>query len=185
MPIQHISNDVLKRMNRRTTKEQIWEKINKLRTEVKDIALRTSLIVGFPGETEEEFSELLSFVEEVKFENLGVFTYSQEEDTPAAKMKKQISEEMKEVRFGMIMEEQQSIAKEVNKNKIGKCYEVLVEGKDENGWFGRSNQMSPEIDGTIFFSCENDLQLGDMVNVRINKALDYDLIGDVENESCK
>ncbi|SHH18703.1 30S ribosomal protein S12 methylthiotransferase RimO [Clostridium grantii] len=185
MPIQHISNDVLKRMNRRTTKEQIWEKINKLRKEVKDIALRTSLIVGFPGETEEEFSELLSFVEEVKFDNLGVFTYSQEEDTPAAKMKKQVSEEMKEVRYGIIMETQQIISKEVNADKIGKTYEVLVEGRNQENWIGRSGQMAPDIDGTILFSCDKELELGQLVNVKISETLDYDLIGDVEDESCK
>ena len=185
MPIQHISNDVLKRMNRRTTKEQIWEKINKERNELKDLALRTSLIVGFPGETEEEFSELLSFVEEVKFDNLGVFTYSQEEDTPAAKMKKQVSEEMKEVRYGIIMETQQIISKEVNADKIGKTYQVLVEGRNQENWIGRSGQMAPDIDGTILFSCDKELELGQLVNVKISETLDYDLIGDVEDESCK
>lgn len=185
MPIQHINNKVLKRMNRRTSKEQILEKINKLRNAVTDITLRTSLIVGFPGETEEEFGELLQFVKDVKFDNLGVFKYSQEEDTPAAKLKNQISEEMKEIRFGMIMESQQQISIDINKNKINKSYKVLVEGKEEGYWFGRNYEMTPEIDGIIYFECNKDIKIGDFVEVLVNQSKEYDLRGAVKNESCK
>ncbi|GAA0176866.1 30S ribosomal protein S12 methylthiotransferase RimO [Clostridium sediminicola] len=184
MPIQHINNNVLKRMNRRTSKEQILEKINKLRKEVNGITLRTSLIVGFPGETEQEFNELLQFVKDVKFDNLGVFKYSQEEDTPAAKLKEQISEEMKEIRFGIIMEEQQQIAQNNNKNKEGKSYKVLVEGKNEEYWYGRSYEMAPEIDGVVYFKTDKNIKEGDYINIDILESKEYDLIGVVENESC-
>ncbi|KYH29873.1 MULTISPECIES: 30S ribosomal protein S12 methylthiotransferase RimO [Clostridium] len=186
IPIQHISNSVLKRMNRKSSKELITNNINKMRSLINGLVLRTSLIVGFPGETEEEFNELKEFVKNIKFDNLGVFKYSQEEDTPAARMDNQVSEEIKDNRLEEIMMIQQGISKEKNKHKIGKIYKVIVEGK-ENGdyWFGRSYEMAPEIDGAIFFKCDKILNIGDFIDVLITDALEYDLIGVVYHESCE
>ncbi len=147
LPIQHISNSVLKRMGRKTTKETIVSIINKLRAEIKGITLRTSLIVGFPGETEEEFNELKDFVLDIKLDKLGVFKYSKEEGTPAAIMDNQIDEKVKEKREEEIMVLQQNISKEINKEKIGRIYEVIVENIKEDMYTGRNYEMSPEIDG--------------------------------------
>lgn len=185
IPIQHISNTVLKRMNRKSSKEIITSNIKKMRNEIENLCLRTSIIVGFPGETAEEFNELKEFVEEIKFDNLGVFKYSQEEDTAAARMENQISEETKENRLKEIMIIQQEVSKEKNKNKIGKVYKVLVEGKNEEYWIGRNYQMVPEIDGAIFFKCDKILNIGGFVYVKVTDALEYDLIGVVCDESGK
>lgn len=184
MPIQHISNNILRKMKRRTKKEEISANIRKIKDRIKDITLRTSIIVGFPGETEEDFMELKEFINEVKFEKLGVFKYSREEGTEAYDMPMQIDEEVKERRFNDLMIEQQQISKNINSNKIGKTYKVLVEGKNNEYWFGRSFEMAPEIDGEIFFKCDKILTVGKFVNVKITDSLEYDLIGVVGNESC-
>jgi ribosomal protein S12 methylthiotransferase len=185
MPIQHISNTVLKRMNRRGTKELVLDNINKLRNSIPDIALRTSIIVGFPGETEEEFAELTDFIKEIKFDKLGVFRYSQEEGTPAANLKEQIPEEVKLEREKVLMSLQQKISKNINESKIDKVYEVLVEGKENGTYFGRNFEMAPEIDGIIYFTCDTIINKGDLVQVKITKALEYDLIGVVYHEFGK
>ncbi|NMM65706.1 30S ribosomal protein S12 methylthiotransferase RimO [Clostridium sp. P21] len=184
IPLQHISNNVLKTMGRRGTREQIVGNINKLREKVKNIVLRTSIIVGFPGETEEDFKELKDFIKEAKLDKLGVFKYSKEEGTPAFLMKNQIDEKVKESREEELMSIQQGISKEINSNKIGRIYKVLVEGKEEE-WYGRSYEMSPEIDGLIYFNCDKKLEIGSIVNVKITHSLEYDLIGVVCDESCK
>lgn len=185
MPVQHISNNVLKNMKRRTRKEEILERINKLKSTVKDVTLRTSLIVGFPGETSSEFNELVDFVKSVKFEKLGVFKYSREEGTEAFDMPNQIDEKIKEQRLTDLMMVQQEISKKINKNKIGRIYKVLIEGKNEDYWFGRNFEMAPEIDGEIFFKCDKILTIGNYANVKIVDSLEYDLIGVVCDESCE
>ncbi len=179
LPIQHISDGVLKRMARRTTKEGILTLIEKLRKEVPQIVLRTSLIVGFPQETEEEFNELYDFVGDVKFDKLGVFTYSKEEGTAAALMKGQVKKEEKEERRDLIMTRQQEVSREVNEKKIGRTYDVLIEGLDENGYYGRSYEMAPEIDGLVFVESEDEIVVGSYVNVKITEAMEYDLRGEL------
>jgi ribosomal protein S12 methylthiotransferase len=185
MPIQHISNSVLKRMNRRGTKEEVLDNIHKMRSMIKGLCLRTSIIVGFPGESDAEFVELKQFIEEIKFDKMGVFRYSQEEDTPASKFENQVSDEVKEYRERELMLIQQQISKDINKNKIGKTYDVLVEGVKDAAYFGRSYEMAPEIDGEIYFSSDKKINLGEIVRVKITDALEYDLIGVVCDESCK
>ena len=175
LPIQHISDTVLKRMARRTKKEDILSLIEKLRKEIPDIVLRTSLIVGFPQETEEEFSELYDFVGDIRFDKLGVFTYSKEEGTAAALMKGQVKKADKEKRLDLIMTRQQEVSRDVNKKKIGRTYEVLVEGLGEEGYYGRSYEMAPEIDGLVFIDTDRDLVVGSYVNVKITEAAEYDL----------
>lgn len=177
IPIQHISNNILKAMRRKSTKELINSNIQKLRERISNICLRTSIIVGFPGETEEDFQELKDFVKDIKFDKLGVFKYSQEEGTPAANMEKQIDEEVKEKRENELMIIQQEISKEKNLKKIGKTYKVLVEEYDDMMWYGRSYEMAPEIDGQILFSSEQNIEIGSIVEVKITSALEYDLIG--------
>lgn len=185
LPIQQISNSVLKRMGRKTTKETIINIIKKLRKEIEGITLRTSLIVGFPGETEGEFSELKEFVSDVKLDKLGVFKYSKEEGTSAALMEEQIDEEIKEKREEEIMILQQSISKDINKEKIGKTYEVIVEGTKEDMYYGRNYEMSPEIDGEIYFEKDENVKIGDIIKVKVTHSLEYDLIGVVYNELSK
>jgi ribosomal protein S12 methylthiotransferase len=184
IPLQHISNNILKTMGRRGTKEEIVNNINKLREKVENIVLRTSIIVGFPGETEDDFNELKDFIKETKLDKLGVFKYSMEEGTPAALMENQIDEKVKESREEELMSIQQVVSKEINSNKIGRVYQVIVEGKEED-WYGRNYEMTPEIDGLIYFNCDRDLKLGSIVNVKITHSLEYDLIGVVCDESCK
>ncbi|AWI04014.1 30S ribosomal protein S12 methylthiotransferase RimO [Clostridium drakei] len=184
IPLQHISNNVLKAMGRRGTKEEILNNINKLREKVKNIVLRTSIIVGFPGETDEDFQELKDFIKEEKIDKLGVFKYSREDGTPAALMKNQIDESIKESREEELMSVQQGISKQINSSKIGRIYEVIVEGKEEE-WYGRSYEMTPEIDGLVYFNSDENLKVGSIVNVRITHSLEYDLIGVVCDESCK
>ncbi len=185
LPIQQISNSVLKRMGRKTTKETIINIIKKLRKEIEGITLRTSLIVGFPGETEEEFSELKEFVSDIKLDKLGVFKYSKEEGTSAARMEDQIEEEVKEKREEEIMILQQKISKDINKEKIGKIYEVIVESTKENMYSGRNYEMSPEIDGEIYFEKDENVKIGDIIKVKVTHSLEYDLIGVVYNELSK
>ena len=184
LPIQHISNDILKRMGRKTSKEEIIDKIKTLRDNVSNIVLRTSLIVGFPGETEEDFNELKEFLKEMKLDKVGVFTYSQEEDTPAALMENQIDEKIKQQREKELMEVQKEISKAINKSKVGRTYKVLVESENSGYFIGRSYEMAPDIDGLIYIK-EKNLNANKFYDVKIKEALEYDLIGVVLNESCK
>jgi ribosomal protein S12 methylthiotransferase len=184
IPIQHISDEILKSMKRKGRKNVIIENINKMRANISGVTLRTTLIVGFPGETEENFEELKQFVKETKFDKLGVFKYSMEDRTAAAEMGNQISEEVKVKREQELMIIQQSISKGLNSKKIGEVYEVLVEGFDGEIYFGRNYEMAPEVDGTIFFESDNAYNKGEFVKVKVTKALEYDLIGVVCYESC-
>lgn len=179
LPIQHASDAVLKRMGRRTTKAELKEIIGKLRKEIPDICLRTTLITGFPGETEEQHEELMEFVDEMEFDRLGVFTYSAEEDTPAASMPDQIPEEIKEERQAQLMELQQEIAFENEEAMIGKEVLVMIEGKvaDENAYVGRTYRDAPNVDGLIFINTEEIMLSGDFAKVKVTGAVEYDLIG--------
>ena len=185
LPIQHISSSVLKQMGRRTNKEAIISKIDTLRSKVPGIALRTSLIVGFPGETDENFEELEKFLEDYKLENVGVFAYSQEEDTPAAKMECQVDEEVKIQRQKNLMSVQRNVVKDQNKLKIGNIYDTIIDGKNGEYYIGRSYEMAPEIDGLIYIKKEKSLNLGDIVKVKIHDVMEYDLVGEVLNEFSK
>lgn len=181
LPIQHASNAILKRMGRRTSKEQLIEIIEKLRKEIPDIALRTTLITGFPGETEEQHEELMDFVDEMEFDRLGVFTYSPEEDTPAAEMDGQIEENVKEERQAELMELQQDIAFDLAEDMIGREVLVMIEGKvaDENAYVGRTYKDAPNVDGLIFVNTDEELMSGDFAKVKVTGALEYDLIGEI------
>ena len=172
-------------MGRRTNKEAIINKIDTLRSKVPGIALRTSLIVGFPGETDENFEELEKFLENYKRENVGVFAYSQEEDTPAAKMECQVDEEVKIQRQKKLMAVQRNVVKEQNKLKIGKIYDTIIDGKNGEYYIGRSYEMAPEIDGLIYIKKEKSLNLGDIVKVKIHDVMEYDLTGEVLDEFSK
>lgn len=190
IPIQHINNRILKRMNRETTKESITNLIGKLRDKIPNIVIRTTLIVGFPGETKEEFKELCDFIKEIRFDRLGVFTYSKEEGTPAANFKDQIDESIKEERRYAIMEIQKHISFEKNSEKIGDVYKVIIEEeieKTENKsiYLGRSYMDSPEIDGVVYVHSKHCLTLGSFVNVKIFDCLEYDLIGEIDYEFSK
>ncbi len=184
LPIQHASDRILKRMGRRTTRAQLEEIIGKLRKEIPDIALRTTLITGFPGETQEDHEELMAFVDEMEFDRLGVFTYSQEEDTPAAAMEDQIDEEVKKDRQEELMELQQEVSLDKNEEKIGRTMLAMVEGylSDENVYVARTYADAPGIDGYLFIDTAETLMSGDFVKVKITGALEYDLTGELENE---
>lgn len=178
IPIQHSSDNVLRAMNRRSTEESIRTTINKLKNAIPDIHIRTTLITGFPGESEEDFDNLLDFVEEMRFARLGVFAYSQEENTPAGEMDNQIPEEIKLLRQDAIMRRQLDISLETNKEKVGMTLRVLVEERDLDGsYIGRTAFDAPEIDNSVIFASERDLKAGDFVNVLIQDAFDYDLTG--------
>jgi len=181
IPLQHIADGVLSRMNRRSTTASIKDTIGRLRTAMPDIHIRTTMIVGFPGETEEEFDELIDFVEETRFERLGVFAYSREEGTVAGDMEDQIDEDVKAQRVDAVMRRQLDISREINEEKVGNTMVVLVDGKDEEGaYLGRTQYDAPEIDNTVIFGSDKELEPGDMVNVYINDAFDYDLVGNME-----
>lgn len=181
LPIQHASDAVLKRMGRRTSKQELVEIIGKLRREIPDICLRTTLITGFPGETEEQHEELIEFVDEMEFDRLGVFTYSPEEGTPAEKMPDQNDEEVKEERQDELMELQQEIAFENAERMVGREVLVMIEGKvaDENAYVGRTYRDAPNVDGLIFINTDEELLSGDFARVKVTGALDYDLIGEL------
>lgn len=181
LPIQHANDDILKRMGRRTSKKQLEEIIGRLRREIPDIALRTTLITGFPGETKEQHEELMEFVDEMEFDRLGVFTYSPEEDTPAADMPDQVPEEVKEERQAEIMELQQEIVFDQAEAMIGREVLVMIEGKvaDENAYVGRTYKDAPNVDGLIFINTEAELMSGDFARVKVTGALEYDLIGEL------
>ncbi len=184
LPIQHASDRVLKRMNRRTTEADLRELVGTLRKEIPGIFLRTTLISGFPGETEEDHERLKEFVSEMKFDRLGVFAYSQEEDTPAARMKEQIPEEVKEARRGELMEIQQEISLARGKARIGTRMEAVIEGElpEEGIYEGRTYGDAPGVDGYVFIPKTEELMSGDFVTVRITGASHYDLTGEIENE---
>ena len=178
IPIQHSSDNMLRAMNRRSTEESIRTTIGKLKKAIPDIHIRTTLITGFPGESEEDFDNLLDFVEEMRFARLGVFAYSQEENTPAGEMDNQIPEEIKLLRQDAIMRRQLDISLETNKEKVGMTLRVLVEERDLDGsYIGRTAFDAPEIDNSVIFASERDLKAGDFVNVLIQDAFDYDLTG--------
>lgn len=180
IPLQHINDRILKRMNRNTNKQQIVDLINKIRNEVEGAVIRTSLITGFPGETEQEHEELMLFLNEYKLDRVGIFKYSREEDTPSYKLPEQIEDEVKEQRQGELMELQQGISYENNLAKIGNVYDVLIEEKDvENIWVGRTYMDSIDIDGCVYVTSDEDLDLGNIYKVKINDALEYDLMGDI------
>lgn len=186
IPIQHISNDVLKRMNRKTSKENIVSLINKIRKKIPNVVLRTSLIVGFPGETESDFNELYDFVKETKFDKLGVFKYSKEENTPASKMPNQIHHMTKESRYKKIMKEQKEISKEILKKNIGKEMMVLVENMSFDGKYlvGRTRCDVPEEDGIVYIkkNAENENLLNQFIWCKIVDVSDYDLIAEVKKD---
>jgi len=181
MPIQHGADDVLRRMGRWTNREQIENTVSKLRKEIPDIVLRTTLITGFPGETEEDFEQLKEFVEKMQFDRLGVFTYSREEDTPAAEMDEQIEEEIKASRRDEIMQIQQDIAFEKSNSRVGEIYEVMIEGKlpDEGVYVARTYMDAPDVDGYVFIQSDYNLDSGDFVKVEITRSDEYDLIGEI------
>ncbi len=187
IPIQHASDTILKRMGRRTNRAQLVEMIGKLRREIPDIALRTTLISGFPGETQEDHETLMEFVDEMEFERLGVFPYSAEEDTPAYSYPDQVPQELKEERRDEIMELQQEIAFEKSEAMVGRVLTVLIEGKvvDEPAYVGRTYMDAPGVDGLIFVNADVELMSGDFVRVKVTGAADYDLIGEIYDESAQ
>lgn len=184
IPIQHASDRILKRMGRRTSKQELIDIIGKLRKEIPDIVLRTTLITGFPGETEEDHEELKEFVDEMEFDRLGVFTYSPEENTPAAEMADQVPEEVKEERRDELMELQQEISYDRGQDRIGQELLVMIEGKvaDESAYIGRTYGDAPKVDGYIFVQTGELLMTGDFAKVRVTGALEYDLIGVLSDE---
>lgn len=184
LPIQHASDRILKRMGRRTSKKQLVEIIRKLRREIPDIILRTTLITGFPGETEEDHQELMEFVDKMEFDRLGVFTYSAEEGTPAASMDGQIPEELKEERRDELMELQQEISLEKGNERIGQELLVMIEGKvsGESAYIGRTYGDAPNVDGYLFVQTGELLMTGDFAKVRVTGAMEYDLIGELADE---
>lgn len=187
MPIQHASDHILKRMGRRTDQKEISDIIDLLRKKIPDICIRTTLITGFPGETENDYEELYRFVNEKEFDRLGIFTYSAEDDTPAATFENQISEEVKKTRKDELMLLQQEIAFEKAEQMSGKVLEVMIEGKipEDNAYIARSYKDAPEVDGFVFINTERELMSGDFVKVLITGSNEYDLIGEIEDEFTK
>ncbi len=181
MPIQHINSDILRRMGRRTDREMLIEKIAALRNAIPDIAIRTTLICGFPGETEKQHEELMEFINETEFDRLGAFTYSPEENTPAASFEDQVDEDVKKERQAEVMELQEEIILDKNETMIGREIMVMIEGKvaDENAYIGRSYRDAPDVDGYVFVNTDAELMSGDFARVKIIGAYEYDLIGEL------
>lgn len=180
MPLQHISDNVLKNMNRKTSKDHIIKTLKYLRKSVPDIVIRTTFIVGFPGENQEDFDQLVDFIEDIKFDKLGVFEYSREEGTRAASLDEQIPDNIKEERKNEIMAIQSDISGEILSKNLGKTFEVLIEEKiDDNNYVGRTYMDSPEIDGVTYVQSDKELEIGDFVQVEIIDSLDYDLVGEL------
>lgn len=179
MPIQHISDRVLRAMNRRDTAADIRSAVERLRSAVPDIVLRTTVITGFPGETEDEFEELRAFLRETRFERLGVFAYSREEGTPAYDLPDQIPEKLKRKRYDALMREQRKIHTAYNRAQVGKTLAVVCEGYDtvSESYYGRSYADAPDIDGRVFFSAPRRVREGELVRVEVSEVLDYDLVG--------
>lgn len=184
LPIQHADDAILKKMGRRTDREQLTKIICRLREQIPDICIRTTLITGFPGETEEAHEELLAFVDEMEFDRLGVFPYSQEEDTPAALMPEQIPEDIKEERRGQLMELQQEIAFDAALSMAGRTVDAMIEGRvaDEEVYVARTYKDAPNVDGFLFINTKRELMTGDFVRCRITGSNEYDLIGELEDE---
>ena len=182
LPIQHASDRILKRMGRRTSKQQLIDTISKLRKEIPDIALRTTLIAGFPGETQADHEEVMEFIDEVEFDRLGVFTYSREEDTPAATLPDQIAKDIKDTWRDALMALQQEISIDKSAQMVGKTIDVMVEGyiAEDNTYVGRSYKDAPNVDGMVFFECDRELMSGDFVSVKITGSTEYDLMGIME-----
>lgn len=187
IPIQHSSDSILKKMGRKTTQLQIKQTISKLRNKIPDISIRTTLITGFPSETEEDFNDMVEFVKDVEFDRLGVFTYSREEDTPAYNYPNQIDEDIKLERKNIILDIQKNISAKKCNECIDKTFDVLIEGKltDENVYCGRTYKDAPDIDGLVFIDNDRELISGDFVSVCVKEASDYDLVGVIEDESSK
>ena len=181
IPIQHASDNILKRMGRRTNQAELRDMIARLRERIPDICLRTTLITGFPGETQEDHEELMAFVDEMEFDRLGVFTYSAEEDTPAAEFEDQIEEEIKKDRQAEIMELQQEIAFEKAENAVGRTVLAMIEGRlpNENAYAARTYMDAPNVDGLVFVQTSRELMTGDFVKVKITGSYEYDLIGEI------
>ncbi len=181
LPVQHANDEILRRMGRRTSRKQLGEIVGKLRKEIPDIAIRTTLITGFPGETKEQHEELMEFIDEIEFDRLGVFTYSPEEDTPAADLPDQIPEEVKEERQAELMELQQEVVFAQAEEMIGREVLVMIEGKvaDEDAYVGRTYRDAPNVDGLIFINTQEEMMSGDFARVRVTGALEYDLIGEL------
>lgn len=184
IPLQHCSDKILTTMNRKGNKQFIKDLVYKLRNEIPDIVLRTSFIVGLPGETEDDFNELLEFMQEMQFDRVGIFTYSREDGTVAYNMENQVPENLKKQRWERAMQLQQEISYAKNQQRVGKTFLVLVEGITSEGlYFGRSQYEAPEVDGKIFFSSNQSLASGNFVNIRITEAYEYDLLGEIVHES--
>jgi ribosomal protein S12 methylthiotransferase len=181
MPLQHVNNDVLKRMNRKMTRQEITEAIKLIKTEIPEAVIRTQFIVGFPGETQENFEELLAFVAEQKFDRVGCFQYSPEENTPGGKMDNQVDEAVKQFRHDALMQVQQNISREKHRAFIGKTLEVVVEGLSEETDLllqGRTSQQAPDIDGVVLIN-DGQAKIGEFVKVKITESMEYDLIGEI------
>lgn len=179
MPLQHCNADILKTMNRSGSYETLSALIAKMRSKIKGLSLRTTFMVGFPGETEEQFEELCDFVKEMKFDKMGCFTFSPEEDTPAYEMDNQIEQEIKNRREEILMDIQYTVTENVNKARVGNTYKVIIDGADGDKYIGRSYLDSPEIDSGIIINSDKELLPGDMVNVKITDYNGYDLIGEI------
>jgi ribosomal protein S12 methylthiotransferase len=184
LPIQHINNRILKLMHRAITREEISALIKKIRKIIPGVYLRTSIIVGFPSETEKEFNELLEFVKEIKFDRLGAFIYSREEGTAAYNFTGQITQRLKQERFNKIMAAQQEISSGINAKFLGKTLSILVEEKQEGTYIGRSQGDAPEVDGVVYINTQQPLQIGKFIQVKITDTLEYDLVGEPKHESC-
>jgi len=181
MPIQHANNEILKRMGRRSNQKQLRQVIDKLRRQIPEICIRTTLITGFPGETQEQFEDVYTFVKDMCFDRLGVFTYSQEEGTKAAEFPDQIQEEIKQERRGLLMELQQGISIKLSQKMTGREMEVLIEGKlpEQGVYCGRTYKDAPDIDGMVFIPIQKELMSGEFIKVRIKEAYEYDLVGEM------
>ena len=179
VPLQHINDRVLGLMNRGGSKEDILALIARIRKSIPDVAIRTSFIVGFPSETEKEFGELLEFIEEAKFERLGVFIYSREEGTKAYNFKKQVPLKLRRERFNLIMEKQQEISRELNLRFLGRDIDVIIDQKQKDCYYGRTQYDAPEVDGMVYVKSNRKLAPGDIVRVKINDTMEYDLVGDL------
>ena len=184
IPLQHVNGEILKRMNRKGNEESIRSLLSKIRREIPEVTLRTTFITGFPGETDEQFSQMHAFIKEMRFDRLGCFAYSAEEDTPAAEFENQVEAQTKQDRMELIMADQMTIAASKNEEKIGKTVTVLIEGYDSyiRCYFGRSEADAPEIDGKVFFLSDSPLKIGDFVRVQINDCMEYDLLGEKIDE---
>lgn len=187
IPVQHASDSILKRMGRRTDRKELTDIVDTLRREIPDICLRTTLIAGFPGETQEDYETLLTFVEEMAFDRLGVFPYSQEEDTPAAEMPEQIPDEVKQARCDALMALQQEIAFDAAAAMEGRLVTAMIEGKvaDDDVYVARTYKDAPDVDGYLFVQTDRELMTGDFVRVRITGSFEYDLMGELEDESAE